>query len=188
MTATLRIRIRLGLAAHERGEGGRPRRRQPAAPPGPPPVGAPIGFRERLARALKTTDPEVLRAAEADFRGVYESEHAYIAAQVADHLQPPDMAWLLACCDPAKLREGYQGRALVVWSIPLDDRACMVFESVRESTELLRAALAIEPDDDAPESPCPICGARDWMIFVHAEDAELTPLGCDRCLARSCAP
>lgn len=114
---------------------------------GPPPVGAPVDFRERLALALKTTDPAVLRDAEAAYRGVYDSEHAYIVAQVAEYLQPPDMSWLLACCDPDRLREGYEGRALVVWSIALDHGACMVFESVRESPDALAALVEVELDD-----------------------------------------
>lgn len=149
---------------------------------GPPPVGAPLDFRQRLAQALRTTDPETLAAAEADYKGVYESEHAYIVAQVAEHLQPPDMTWLLACCDPDMLREGYQGCALTVWSIPLQPGARMIFESVREPPEVVRADLEVEVDDEARESRCPICGANDWLVFTHAADAELTPLGCDRCL------
>lgn len=108
---------------------------------GEPPVGAPVDFWACVAAALKTTDPGVLRAAAGVFVGVYESEHAYIMGQVADHLRQPDMKWLLACCDPVMLREGYEGRALVVWSIALADGGCMVFESVREPCAVLRAVL-----------------------------------------------
>lgn len=95
----------------------------------PPPVGAPPNLRERLALHFRTTDPAILAAAEADFRGVWASEHAYIAEQVAEHL-PPFLGWLVATCDPAKLREGYCNRAVRVWSIALDTRARAVFESV----------------------------------------------------------
>lgn len=109
---------------------------------------SPGDFWERVTVALKTSAPEVLRAAADAFRGVYESEHAYIVGQVAEHLQPPNLAWLLACCDPARLREGYEGRALVVWSIALEDGGCMVFESVREALDVIRAVLEIEPDDE----------------------------------------
>lgn len=103
-----------------------------------PPVGVPVDMPERLERALKTTDPEVLRDAEAAYRGVHESEHAYIVARVAEHLQPPDLGWLLACCEPNTLREGYEGRTLIVWSIALDDGGCMVFESRRAAPDVPR--------------------------------------------------
>lgn len=66
-----------------------------------------------------------------DFCGIWPSEHAYIASQVAEHL-PPFLNWLPACCDPDRLRDGYEGRALRVWSVPLPDGRVMVFESVIE--------------------------------------------------------
>ncbi|HEY8377968.1 MAG TPA: hypothetical protein VIK91_15835 [Nannocystis sp.] len=91
-------------------------------------VGAPPDLRERLVQHLQTSDPAVLAAAEADYRGVWTDEHAYIVDQVAEYL-PPFLGWLAAACDPAKLREGYCGRALRVWSIPLDDRTRAIFES-----------------------------------------------------------
>ncbi|HEY8380193.1 MAG TPA: hypothetical protein VIK91_27070 [Nannocystis sp.] len=152
--------------------------------PDPRPVGAPADLRQRLARALGTDDPGLLAAAEADYRGVYESEHEYIADQVATHLQPPDMTWILACCEPAKLREGYQGRALVVWSLPYGERARLVFETVRDHGELLRRVLREREADGEREAACPLCGATDWMIFLHTDDRALVPLGCDRCIAR----
>lgn len=99
---------------------------------GPPPPGAPPDFRQRLALALKTTDPDVLRDAEAAYRGVYPSVHAYIAARVAEQLRASSMEWLFACCEPRALREYYERHSLVVWSIALEPGACMVFESVRE--------------------------------------------------------
>lgn len=145
------------------------------------PVGAPVDFRERLARALETDDPQVLTAAAREFRGVYESEHAYIVARVAED-QPPHLAWVLACCDPCKLRAGYEGRFRAVWSIALGPGARMVFEAVRDREEQPRRDLEVEVDDEAPEAPCPCCGAHDWLVFNHADDSLLTPLGCDRCL------
>lgn len=66
-----------------------------------------------------------------DDRGVWASEHEYIASQVAEHL-PDFLSWLPACCDPDKLRAGYQGRALVVWSIPIAINRVMVFESIAD--------------------------------------------------------
>lgn len=97
----------------------------------PPPAGAPPDFREHLALHLKTTAPDVLRAAEADFRGVWASAHHYIAAQVAEHL-PDFLAWLPGVCDPDALRRGYEAGKLVVWTIGLSGGTCLVFESVRD--------------------------------------------------------
>lgn len=132
---------------------------------GPRPTGAPGDFYARVARALKTTDPSVLRDAGAAYRGVYESEHAYVVEQVAALLRLSDMRWLLACCEPGALREVYERRTLVVWSIALDHDGCMVFESVRHVPEQPgELQLADEADESAAEvwSPTePNCSKRD---------------------------
>jgi hypothetical protein len=94
----------------------------------PPPIGAPMDFRERLALALKTTDPSILEAAERAFRGVWPSVHDYIVERLAADL-PPAMGWILACCDPAELRRGYEAGEREVWAIPLGHGQAMVFES-----------------------------------------------------------
>lgn len=93
----------------------------------PPPTGAPLDFRERLALALKTTDASVLTAAERSFRGVWPSLHHYLVEQVAAML-PPALSWLPASCDPAELRRRYEAEARQVWEIPLSDGRVMVFE------------------------------------------------------------
>jgi hypothetical protein len=59
--------------------------------------------------------------------------HDYIVSQLAERLLPPDLGWLLACCEPHSLREGYEGASLIVWTIALDGGGCMVFESPREN-------------------------------------------------------
>lgn len=130
MSRKLRIHLRLA-----------PRLRlRPRPPrPGPPPPGAPVDFRQRLARALRTTDPDVLRDAEAAFRGVYDSANTYIVKQLAERVPSPDIAWLLAACHPDRLRETYEGTERLVWSIALDHGGCMVFESARESPQQLPA-------------------------------------------------
>jgi hypothetical protein len=66
------------------------------------------------------------------YRGIWPSEHDYIVEQLAEHL-PPHMAWVLACCDPAKLREGYEAGKLRVWSTPHQHRPghVLVFEARR---------------------------------------------------------
>jgi hypothetical protein len=94
----------------------------------PPPLGAPVDFRERLTLALRTTEPRILAAAEAGYRGVYPSQHDYVAEQVAERLDP-SLAWILACASPDKLQAGYEARTVVVWSIPLGEGTCMVFET-----------------------------------------------------------
>ncbi|MDC0721249.1 hypothetical protein [Nannocystis bainbridge] len=94
----------------------------------PPPNGAPLDFRERLVLALKTTDAAVLEAAEGAFRGVWPSIDAYILERLAADL-PPGLGWVLDCCDPAGLRQGYEAGAREVWAIPLGHGRAMVFES-----------------------------------------------------------
>lgn len=146
----------------------------------PPPVGSPVDFRERLTLALKTTDPVALAAAERDYKGVWPSEHAYLADMIAEHL-PPFLAWLPLVADPERMREAYQGKALRVWSIPLDPGKALIFESYTD--EYKAAALAaLDLPDSEPESPCPICGSRSWSLMRWSEDLELQ--GCDKCSAR----
>lgn len=94
----------------------------------PPPCGAPADFRERLVLALRTTEPRILAAAEAGYRGVYTSRHDYVVEQLAAYL-PPTHAWILACATPERLQAGYEADAVVVWSIPLGAGTCMVFET-----------------------------------------------------------
>lgn len=97
----------------------------------PPPTGAPPHFRELLALTLKTTDATTLDAAELDYRGVFASADAYIRNQVGEHL-PSHLQWLLPCCDPEKLRVGYERDLVQLWTIGLNDGLVMVFESQRE--------------------------------------------------------
>lgn len=85
----------------------------------------------------------------------------------AVHLRSPKIS---PARDPALLREGYEGPALLVWSIPLDGGGCMVFESERAAPDELRPLLAVELGDDAREAPCPRCGATDWTVCAHADD------------------
>src|SRR5262245_24737202 len=97
----------------------------------PLPPGAPADFRMHLALALKTTDIDVLEAAEEGYRGIFLSADEYISNQIAEHL-PPFLGWILACCDPKLLRERYEAGKIAVWTIRLPDGRVMVFEAVRE--------------------------------------------------------
>ena len=66
------------------------------------------------------------------YRGTWASEHEYIAEQIAEHL-PPHLAWLLACCDPVRLRDGYEAGKLRISSTP-DPRQSgrvWIFETLR---------------------------------------------------------
>ncbi|HOZ24420.1 MAG TPA: hypothetical protein PLI83_06505 [Thermomonas sp.] len=94
----------------------------------PPPLGSPPRFRELVALALKTTDADVLDAAEHDYRGIHGGVDAFIRDQLAEHL-PPHLQWLLECCDPEKLRLGYEGRAIRIWTIAVAEGRFAVFES-----------------------------------------------------------
>jgi hypothetical protein len=51
------------------------------------------------------------------YRGTWASEHEYITHQLAEHM-PSYLTWLLPCCDPRRLREGYEAGKLRIWSIP----------------------------------------------------------------------
>jgi hypothetical protein len=90
--------------------------------------GIPPSFRDRIADALRTTDPAVLDAAEQDCRGAWPDLDAYVRTQLAEHL-PSHMAWLLDCCDPAKIRAGYENGAVFLWTVPLPDGGVLLFES-----------------------------------------------------------
>ena len=83
------------------------------------------------ALVATASDPSTEPATEAhpDFRGIWASEHDYIVAQLAEHL-PGFLAWLLACCDRDRLREGYE-TGVSVWSVPHDGARLLVFESPR---------------------------------------------------------
>jgi hypothetical protein len=94
----------------------------------PLPLGAPADFRERLVIALRTTEPRILAAAEAGYRGIFASPHEYVVEQLAAYL-PPSHAWILACATPERLQAGYEAGSVVVWSIPLGGGTCMVFET-----------------------------------------------------------
>jgi hypothetical protein len=96
-----------------------------------PPSGTPRHFRELVALTLKTTDSTVLDAAERDYRGVFVSVHDYIDNQLGEHL-PPHLQWLPACCEPEKLRLGYERGTVRLWTIRLPDGRVLVFESQRE--------------------------------------------------------
>ncbi len=97
----------------------------------PPPPGAPLRFRELVALALKTTDSTVLDAAAQDYRGVFGNVDDFIHNQLGEHL-PPHLQWLPACCDPEKLRIGYERGRVRLWTIGLPEGRVLVFESQRE--------------------------------------------------------
>jgi len=97
----------------------------------PPPAGTPPRFRELVALAPKTTDTIVLDAAEQDYRGVFSSVHDFIDNQLGEQL-PPHLQWLLACCEPEKLRVGYERGLVRLWTIGLPNQRVLVFESRRE--------------------------------------------------------
>lgn len=73
------------------------------------------------------------------YRGSWASEQEYIAEQVAEHL-PPHLAWVLACCDPDRLRVGYEAGKLRVWSLPDPGREGYVW-----IFEVLRVAMHRDP-------------------------------------------
>ena len=97
----------------------------------PPPAGTPLWFRELVALTLKTTDPTVLDAAEQDYRGVFDSVDHFLHNQLGEHL-PRHLQWLPACCDPAKLRLGYERGLVRLWTIALPNHQVIVFESQLE--------------------------------------------------------
>lgn len=102
----------------------------PTIPPATFPGGTPTDLRERIARALSTADAAFLDAAMRGYRGVYLSIAEYIETRLAEHL-PPSLQWLLACCDPDKLRAGYELDHRAVWSISFRDTRVLVFETDR---------------------------------------------------------
>ncbi|HEY8375056.1 MAG TPA: hypothetical protein VIK91_01150 [Nannocystis sp.] len=103
----------------------------PERPPAEPPGGTPPDLRERIARALSTVDAAFLDAAVRGYRGIYLSAAEYIETRLAEHL-PPFLQWLLACCDPDKLRAGYELDQRAVWAIPYRDTRVLVFETDRD--------------------------------------------------------
>jgi hypothetical protein len=84
------------------------------------------------ALAAMASDPSAVVASEAhpDYRGTWASEHDYIVSQLAEHL-PDFLAWVLACCDRVRLREGYEAGEVAVWSVPHAAAGVLVFESRR---------------------------------------------------------
>lgn len=95
-----------------------------------PPAGTPPRFRELVALALKTTDERALQDAEEAYRGTYASAHDFIVQRLTN-LLPAELRWLPACCDPDRLRQGYERGALLIWEIKLADGRSLVFESER---------------------------------------------------------
>lgn len=90
----------------------------------------PPNFRELLALALKTIDPEVLGAAERSYKGRFASVEEFIRETLALRI-PPELQWLLRCVDPTSLRLGYEGKHLVIWTIGVEG-GFLVFESLRD--------------------------------------------------------
>jgi len=45
---------------------------------------------------------------------------------------PAHLQWLPACCDPTKLRAGYERRHIRLWTIGLPNGQVIVFESPHE--------------------------------------------------------
>ena len=53
---------------------------------------------------------------------------AFVRGQVAEHL-PAHLLWVLDCCGAERLRQGYEGRVLRLWSIAIGEGRVAVFES-----------------------------------------------------------
>jgi hypothetical protein len=51
---------------------------------------------------------------------VFGSVDDFIHSQLGEHL-PPHLQWLPACCDPEKLRTGYERGLVKLWTIGLSD-------------------------------------------------------------------
>jgi len=62
---------------------------------------------------------------------VFGSVDDFIHDQLAEHL-PEHLQWLPPCCDPAKLRAGYERGRVRLWTIALANGRVIVFESRRE--------------------------------------------------------
>lgn len=97
-----------------------------------PPLGSavPAHFRERLALALKTTDSDVLSAAEAAYRGTFQNVGDYLAMVLSEYI-PEFLHWLLNCVDYRHALAWYEDDKIVVWTIALSRDRVMVFESPR---------------------------------------------------------
>lgn len=89
-----------------------------------------VSLREQVAVVLGTTDAAVIDAAVHDYRGVFADVDAFIRDQLGEHL-PRHLQWLPACCEPARLRAGYERGLVRLWTIPLPDGRSLVFESRR---------------------------------------------------------
>ncbi len=87
---------------------------------------------DAIAAGLMTTNTEVLADVADDYRGVYRDVMEYIRQQLADLMQPW-LAWVLECCDNARLRHGYEAGKILVWTLPHphDPRLLLLFESPR---------------------------------------------------------
>jgi hypothetical protein len=99
----------------------------------PLPYGAPPDFRVRVALALKTTDVEVLAAAEDGYRGQYVDVHDFLVHMLDPEL-PAHLRWILDCTDRERLRAGYEREAILVWEIRISDERALIFESLRAGT------------------------------------------------------
>lgn len=66
-----------------------------------------------------------------DYRGIWASEEEFIRAQILEHL-PEFLAWIIACCDPVKLRQGYEAGRIRVWSTRQLDGKHVVYETALE--------------------------------------------------------
>lgn len=92
---------------------------------------APPNFRELIVLALKTTQEDLVSAAEECFVGRYPSTHAFIVQQVSEHL-PDFLQWIGECLDPDLTRAYYEGSSLILWTIPLGTGDVLVFQSFRD--------------------------------------------------------
>lgn len=98
---------------------------------GPQNPDAPPNFRELIVLALKTTQEDLVSAAEECFVGRYPSVHAFIVQQVSEHL-PDFLQWIGECLDPDLTRVYYEGSSLILWTIPLPTDDVLVFQSFRD--------------------------------------------------------
>lgn len=97
-----------------------------------PPLGSamPANFRERLVLALKTTNPDVLSAAEVAYRGTFSAASDYIVLVLSEHV-PEFLHWIFDCVDHEKVLAMYEGDKVAVWTIGLTQGRVMIFESPR---------------------------------------------------------
>lgn len=118
----------------------------------PPPADAPVGFRERLALALRTTDARLLDAAERGYQGVWPDVRAYLCERLARARGCSPGALVEA--DTAALLRAYEAGGRLVWSIPVTDAQVMIFELPRASSRATAiASLLSGRESDAPTLP-----------------------------------